>query len=1760
MADAAQNLPEISGYQILGMIGAGATSVVYRGLRDRRNVAIKVMRQTEASKAADATGLLFRQEAAALARLDHPGVVRVIEAGEENGTKFLVMEMVEGESLSAMLSSPLSEEVVLKLGKSLAGGLAEVHRCGLVHRDVKPSNILVQPNGEPKIIDFGFVARMQEAANPTRDAVVGTFLYGAPEQTGMLNRVVDGRSDLYSLGCVLFECATGKPPFIADDVTELLRLHSAVAAPRVHDLRPEIRPLVSEIIGKLLSKDPDDRYQTALGLLWDLEHLTDIEAARTSATPLALGSKDAQFRLVPEIPLVGRISEMASVKHAWQRASNGFGGIIQVEGEGGSGKTRLIRELLQIARDEGALVLAGKAQKSERTPFGPLREAIDELIARLKHSSPAEWEAGRQKLLLAAGDVPGIVKRLSKSLEASFGAVPDVPPLEADAEQERFYEQVAEFLANVARAFGAAVLQIDDVQWLDDGTVKILKQLAPRLDATPMLLATTARNDADSEPARAQFVKEMRGDTVERLVLEPLDLEEVDGLVAAHLGGKKLEAFVVEKLASRANGNPFAIGQYVRALLDQGLLRPTPAGWQVDLEQLNQVVLGNDVVQLLLNRTAFIGQEAQRVLSNAAILGFAFEQDLLVRMLGNAETLVRRGLDEALRGNLIEQADTNRYLFVHDRVQEALLQKLDEAQKKDLSQAAAEAIEALHGTTPADAMLFAIARHYAAGHAERHQKRVFETSMAAGVNALENYVNEEAFQLLDRALAAAANVPDLDRATLARLRELTGIACSRTGRLKLALEHFNRTLDEVHTDFERAHLRYMIALVHSAEGHNDPAWGEVQEALGLIGARMPESRVLQLMSALYYWINTAIRFRTGWGFGKAKGEERKRREMVSQILNTAYFVAYYVGDQFRVAMTSFLRLHNSHFLGATAENGKSLAAHGLFLANMFGDKKGAERLGDRGVTICQQLGDNEAIAFCETMKGFAMDYAGATLRGQEIVRNALPNAIKYCIARDAGRIVGAAGVTITHRGRARESVDVIRQQIPVLRRMGANYYVSNALGALYVQHVILGRAREGLAFRAEQVQIAAEMPNIRFVQSFLHLHSIHALYEQEDFGRELEDAIEKFLALRFDHYLNRLGYLMIAYVRLEQFLRTQGKRERRAARRTLIRALRTASYGPPLRCVLSPVHRCHVYVIRAAIARESGRYRKAMRLLAHAEDDATESDSPWGLWAVHRERARVAACRHDDLRVRQESQRALEIAVTEGWGPRANQIRFEFGLETEKIGGSKDTLSASIGPYSYIGRSFMRGGSTYLGGRSQALRGSTFLGGPGGGSTYLGGQSLTGTTGTATVTRSEFSAQRYFEALLDVSLAASTSMDPGEQSRAALDALVRALGAERGFLFLVDEKGALTLSAGRTADGKDEMPLQGYSSTVVKSAHAGKKPLIVTGTDEGEALGSASAVSFDLRSILAAPLTVRDRAVGVIYVDSRLMKGLFTQEHLAILQAVGNQIAIALETARAARLQLSLEAERSKLEHDLELTKAVQALCLPRTETWESPKFVVGGVYRPASRCGGDWWWYEQPTEDTIGVLIGDVTGHGAASAMVSASVASCYRLLRRTANGLPGTELLQPLSDAVREITADKFMMTMSAVSVDTQGNLRLGNAGGPPIFVLRPDKVEVLSRPGTPLGAEHFHLGRCETVLRPGDRVLLFTDGLLEVHPPGWKNPLNLRLLFELFSKTRGLDLSKAIAWITEQLGPLDEHLPDGSERDDVTFVLIDYAPPQR
>jgi serine phosphatase RsbU (regulator of sigma subunit) len=415
---------------------------------------------------------------------------------------------------------------------------------------------------------------------------------------------------------------------------------------------------------------------------------------------------------------------------------------------------------------------------------------------------------------------------------------------------------------------------------------------------------------------------------------------------------------------------------------------------------------------------------------------------------------------------------------------------------------------------------------------------------------------------------------------------------------------------------------------------------------------------------------------------------------------------------------------------------------------------------------------------------------------------------------------------------------------------------------------------------------------------------------------------------------------------------------------------------------------------------------------------------------------------------------------------------------------------------------------------------------------------------------------RQMDALLRVTLASSSSLDPLEQSRAILDELVRLLSAERAFLFVAGG-GGLTMRAGRTAKGDDLSELRGYSSTVVARAFHDAKAIVVTGTDEGEALGSTSAVAHNLRSIIAAPLLLRDRVLGVVYLDSSIAKGIFTEEDIAILQALANHIAIALETGRA----MQVEIEKEAMKKDLEVTGAVQSLLLPRERSIASEHLRLLSHYRPAAHSGGDWWFHCELPDRRRLILLGDVSGHGVGAAMVTAVVAASFRtlhegLFRDGASAFELGALLERLNQTFVDVCSSEYSMTLSVLEVSADASkVTYVNLGGPPIFLLRRDgAVQGIARPGSIIGTGALELGRADVALEPGDRLFLFSDGAFEL-PRDDAGALGIRGLARLVQRLAGETAGAPLDALDAALRRFfDESLRAHGQMDDLTYLLVE------
>src|SRR2546423_1742078 len=373
------------GLEVIAELGRGAETVVYRVRRGADEYAVKLFTGVSTDPARVLAAV--RREAAVLGSVGHPLLPRIFEVGQVDAGPYRVLEYIDGSPLSDLLpSGPLDEARALRLATDIVGPLAAAHRAGLVHRDVKPDNVIVGADGTARLIDFGLVAR----GGAHHDQVAGTLLYSAPEQTGMLKRPVDGRSDLYALGVLLFEVVTGQPPYDSRDPGELIRLHATAPVPDPRSVRPDLSPTLAAIIRRLAAKDPDDRYQSGESLLADLARLS-----REPGAVFEVGTGAGQPPPGGPDVLVGRATEVTALALRWLEARDGRGGAALLPGHARIGKSRLVRGLPHPGAGDSDLVPS--RQRHPRHP-GPLPRGSRRTSARAwtPGSGSVRWTVTRQ--------------------------------------------------------------------------------------------------------------------------------------------------------------------------------------------------------------------------------------------------------------------------------------------------------------------------------------------------------------------------------------------------------------------------------------------------------------------------------------------------------------------------------------------------------------------------------------------------------------------------------------------------------------------------------------------------------------------------------------------------------------------------------------------------------------------------------------------------------------------------------------------------------------------------------------------------------------------------------------------------------------------------------------------------------------------------------------------------------------------------------------------------------------------------------------------------------------------------------------------------------------------------------------------------------------------------------------------------------------------------------------------------------------------
>jgi PAS domain S-box-containing protein len=618
--------------------------------------------------------------------LDSAWAVRPLELMREGGRTVLLLEDPGGEPLDRSLSAPMEVGHFLRLAVGIATALGQLHRRGLVHKDLKPAHILVNGTGEIRLTGFGLASRLlREAQAPAPpEALTGTLAYMAPEQTGRMNRSIDARSDLYALGVTFYQMLTGTLPFTASDPMEWVHCHIARRPVPPAERVKEVPAAVSAIVMKLLAKTAEERYQTASGLERDLRRCLAERDAHGRIDTFPLGKHDTPDRLLIPEKLYGREREVAILLAAFERiVTIGMPELLLVCGYAGIGKSSVVSELHKALVPRGFFASGKFDQYKRDIPYATLAQAFQSLIRSLLAKSDAELAPWRDALREALGPNAQLMVDLVPDLKLIIGDQPPVPELPPQDAQRRFQLVFRRFLGVFARPEHPLALFLDDLQWLDAATLDLLEDWLTRSELRHLLLIGAYRdNEVDAAHPLRRKLDAIRqaGAPVQEIVVGPLGRKDVAQLIADALYCEPERVIPLAQLVhEKTAGTPFFAIQFISALADEGLLTfdHEQARWSWDIDRIRAKGYTDNVVDLMVGKLNRLPIETQTALQKLACLGNTASVRTLSLVSGTGAAQVHLDLWAAVRAELVKRQEDS-YRFIHDRVQEAAYSTIPE--------------------------------------------------------------------------------------------------------------------------------------------------------------------------------------------------------------------------------------------------------------------------------------------------------------------------------------------------------------------------------------------------------------------------------------------------------------------------------------------------------------------------------------------------------------------------------------------------------------------------------------------------------------------------------------------------------------------------------------------------------------------------------------------------------------------------------------------------------------------------------------------------------------------------------------------------------------------------------------------------------------------------------------------------------------------------------------------------------------------------
>ena len=755
------NLTNIN-LQELKLIYESQRSRVYRAKEeDGKPVVLKLMALNTPSVYELAQ---LKQEHDILAKLDHKGIIESYSVSIVNQRIALLLEDFGGDSLTQILTQrKLSLEEALTIAIKVCEALGVLHKNNVIHKDVNPSNIVWnEASGEVKIIDFNMATTLRQEVVEFKSLNVleGTLPYISPEQTGRMNRAVDYRSDLYSFGATLYHLFTRQLPFEAKGEIGFVHAHIAKKPPAPHQVI-DLSPVLSEIILKLLAKNAEDRYQSALGLQKDLEKCLEQWQEAKGINTFAIAESDVpnKFRLPQK--LYGREAEVKELLDSFERVNQTKQAeILLVTGYAGVGKTTLVQEVHKPITESKGYFISGKFDQLQRdVPYRALVQAFESLTKQILSESTEEIANWKEKLLKVLDINAGVITEIIPSLESIIGKQPEAINLPPEQIKNRFNITFQNFIKVLAQPEHPLTIFLDDLQWADDASLSLIEQVYLRSDDKSLLLIGAYRdNEISLTHSLSGTLKQIEenGVIIHSVDLKPLKVEDLELMLvdALHTTKEKVKS-LAKLLEKKTQGNPYFVGEFLKELYVKEVLYFANVSWQWATHEIEKLGFTDNIVELMVGKIEALPKETKELLTKAACIGSSFNLTTLATVTQKDQEEVLLDLQAALTQDLLLRRKEE-YTFAHDRVQQAAYALIPEDAKKTTHLEIGKHLLEATSEEDLEENIFSIVDQINAGleliSLQQEKDQLAELNLVAGKRAKDSAAYQPALTYLQTAL------------------------------------------------------------------------------------------------------------------------------------------------------------------------------------------------------------------------------------------------------------------------------------------------------------------------------------------------------------------------------------------------------------------------------------------------------------------------------------------------------------------------------------------------------------------------------------------------------------------------------------------------------------------------------------------------------------------------------------------------------------------------------------------------------------------------------------------------------------------------------------------------------------------------------------------------------------------------------------------------------------------------------------------------